>query len=201
MLKDDMKLRIGVMQRGLSMIYIHILLKYYTKKHGLGEIIDKDAVRMAEYYKRKSNCFVKERLFLSRECCFRDVVYFRLKHKCRMLCWFYKPYPNLVIDDNVQAMGGGFLFHHPFSTYINATFVGYGCVFRNNTTIGNKVVKGKLCSPVLLGNNDIGVNSCVIGNVTVGKNSIIGAGSVVVKDVPENTVVAGNPAQMIKIID
>ncbi len=195
-----MKLSIGLIRRFFSVIYIHLFLKYYIKKYDLSEIIDKDAVRMADWYKMKKNCFTKDLLFLNRNCCFRDVVYFRFKHRCGMLRLFYKPYPNLVIDDGVQAEGGGFIFHHPFSTYINAAFVGYGCIFRNNTTIGNKKVGGKLCSPVLLGNNDVGVNACIIGNVTIGKNSIIGAGSVVVKDVPENKVVAGNPVRIIKII-
>lgn len=195
-----MRLRIGLIRRILSVIYIHIFLNFYIRKYGIGEIIEKDAARMVEWYKMKNSYFVRDLLFLNRDCCFRDIVYFRFKQRCRLLRCFYKPYPNLVIDNGVKAMGGGFLFHHPFSTYINATFIGYGCVFRNNTTIGNKMIGGKLCSPILQGNNDVGVNSCVIGNVTVGKNSIIGAGSVVVKDVPENAIVAGNPARIIKTI-
>ena len=35
-------------------------------------------------------------------------------------------------------------------------------------------------------------------NVTIGKNSIVGANSVVTKDIPQNSVVAGNPARIIK---
>ena len=41
-------------------------------------------------------------------------------------------------------------------------------------------------------------NSVIIGGVNVGKNSIIGAGSIVINDVPENAIVAGNPAKIIK---
>lgn len=37
--------------------------------------------------------------------------------------------------------------------------------------------------------------------VTIGKNAVIGAGSVVTKDVPENTIAVGNPARIIKYID
>lgn len=40
----------------------------------------------------------------------------------------------------------------------------------------------------------------IIGNVNIGDNVIVGAGSVVVKDVPSNCVVAGNPAKIIKYI-
>ena len=46
---------------------------------------------------------------------------------------------------------------------------------------------------------NIGSNSCIIGHVTIGDNVIIGAGSIVVKDVPSNVVVAGNPAKIIDI--
>ena len=45
---------------------------------------------------------------------------------------------------------------------------------------------------------NIGSNSCIIGHVTIGDNVIIGAGSIVVKDVPSNVVVAGNPAKIIR---
>ncbi len=47
----------------------------------------------------------------------------------------------------------------------------------------------------------IGANSTILPGVKIGRNSLIGAGSVVVEDVPENSVVAGNPAQVIKKID
>lgn len=47
----------------------------------------------------------------------------------------------------------------------------------------------------------IGIASTVLPGVTIGENSIVGAGSVVTKDVPDNSVVAGNPARFIKRID
>jgi len=43
----------------------------------------------------------------------------------------------------------------------------------------------------------IGAGAIILPNVTIGKNSIVGAGSVIAKDVPPNVVVAGNPAQEI----
>ena len=47
----------------------------------------------------------------------------------------------------------------------------------------------------------IGANATVLGGITIGKNSVIGAGSVVTKDVPPNVIVAGNPARVLKKLD
>ena len=44
----------------------------------------------------------------------------------------------------------------------------------------------------------LGANVTIIGDITIGNNVTIGAGSVVVKDVPDNSVVVGNPARVIK---
>ncbi|GAB3123012.1 hypothetical protein GCM10027288_52870 [Bordetella tumbae] len=41
----------------------------------------------------------------------------------------------------------------------------------------------------------------IIGGVTVGESSVVAAGSVVTRDVPANTLVAGNPARVIRAID
>ncbi len=47
----------------------------------------------------------------------------------------------------------------------------------------------------------IGSSSTLLCGIKVGRNSIVGAGSVVTKDVPENTIVAGNPARVLRNID
>lgn len=44
----------------------------------------------------------------------------------------------------------------------------------------------------------LGMNTLVVKPITIGKNAIVGAGSIVTKDIPENEVWAGNPARFIK---
>lgn len=61
---------------------------------------------------------------------------------------------------------------------------------------GNTIPK-----PIIIGKNVwIGANVTILGGVTIGDNSVVAAGSVVNKDVPENTVAAGVPARVIKSI-
>jgi len=47
----------------------------------------------------------------------------------------------------------------------------------------------------------IGSGATILSNVTIGEYSIIGAGSVVTKDVPANVIVAGNPARLLRSIN
>lgn len=55
--------------------------------------------------------------------------------------------------------------------------------------------------PISIGNNVwIGANVCVLPGVTIGDNCVIGAGSVVVKDIPCDSVAVGNPCKVIKSI-
>jgi acetyltransferase-like isoleucine patch superfamily enzyme len=56
--------------------------------------------------------------------------------------------------------------------------------------------------PVRIGRNTwIGFDSCILPGVTVGEGSIVGARSVVDRDVPPHTIVAGNPARIIRAIE
>ena len=52
--------------------------------------------------------------------------------------------------------------------------------------------------PVIGNHVKMGCHVCILGGVHIGNNVTIGAGSVVVKDVPDNAVVVGNPARFIK---
>lgn len=55
---------------------------------------------------------------------------------------------------------------------------------------------------IVLGNNvHIGNNAIILSNVEIGDNCIIGAGAVITKSMPANSVIAGNPAKVIKTIN
>ena len=81
--------------------------------------------------------------------------------------------------------------------------IGSGCILRHSTTIGNKkYVDGRFSPSPIIGNNvEIGANVVILGPIKIGDHAIIGAGSVVIKDVPEGAVVAGNPTKLLKFRD
>ena len=55
------------------------------------------------------------------------------------------------------------------------------------------------CKPVHIGRNVwIGAGATILPGVTIGENSVVGAASVVTKDVPANVVVVGSPAKIVK---
>jgi acetyltransferase-like isoleucine patch superfamily enzyme len=61
--------------------------------------------------------------------------------------------------------------------------------------------KSLIGKPIVIKNNAwIGASATILPGITVGENSIVGAGSIVTKDVPDNTMVAGNPAKYMKSI-
>ena len=69
------------------------------------------------------------------------------------------------------------------------------------STVGNKTVRPSFESmPVIIGDNVwIGFNATILKGVTIGAGSIIQPGAVVLKDVPSNSIVSGNPATVIPI--
>ena len=65
----------------------------------------------------------------------------------------------------------------------------------------NRIAIGKTAPVIIKDNVWIGDSSIVCKGVTIGTNSIIGAGAVVVDDVPANVIAAGNPARIVKQLD
>ena len=95
------------------------------------------------------------------------------------------------------TIGSDCVVCHGIGLIINPNVViGNNVKLHHNTTIGSAVTGGK--SPRIGNNVTIGANSVVIGDIKIGDGAIIGAGSVVIKDIPQNAIVAGNPAKFIK---
>ena len=88
-------------------------------------------------------------------------------------------------------------------------FVGHGVTFVNDTYPRATTQGGTLqteadwkVEPTLVKKGaSIGSGSTILANVTIGENAIVGAGSVVTKDVPDNVIVAGNPARVKRRIE
>jgi len=96
-------------------------------------------------------------------------------------------------------IGPGFRLDHGQALVVNdGTVFGANCTVRNSTTIGNKQLKDGTYSraPRFGDRVNIGANAVIIGPITIGDDALIGAGAVVVKDVPANCVAIGNPARI-----
>ena len=87
-------------------------------------------------------------------------------------------------------------------------FIGHSVTFINDAYPRSTTVEGELQTEadwkventVVRKGASIGSGATILSKVTVGNNAIVGAGSVVTKDVPDNAIVAGNPAKFLRFI-
>lgn len=127
---------------------------------------------------------------------YRSVLYRRMGPKRILFSWWLRPLRDLYI--NTRSIGGGLIIQHGFSTIISAQKIGENCKIYHHVTLG---YNHELQAPVLGNNVEVCCGAKVLGGVTVGDNVLIGAGALVVKDVPANTVVGGVPARVIETLD
>jgi serine O-acetyltransferase len=80
---------------------------------------------------------------------------------------------------------------------LGAREIGNDVVVRQNTTFGIRSIEDLNAKPIIGDFVDIGAGAVIVGNVTIGENSIIGANSVVFTNVPPNSVVMGVPGRVI----
>jgi len=124
---------------------------------------------------------------------YRTLFYFRTPSiGSKILRVFFRKHLSFTIDIH-SKLGAGVHLAHPYSTIIHATEIGENLYINHLVTIG-EINSNK---PTIGNNVQIHANATIIGGLTIGDNVIIGAGAVVVKDVPNNVVVAGNPAKII----
>ncbi len=127
---------------------------------------------------------------------YRKLYPMKYAHKCGVniqgrlylygsISWGTEPWI-ITVGDNVHITDGVRFITHDGGTLL----------FRD------KIPDLEITKPITIGNNVyIGNCVCILPGVTVGDNVIIGTGSIVTKDVPSNSVVAGVPAKYIKCID
>jgi serine O-acetyltransferase len=96
------------------------------------------------------------------------------------------------IDPNVK-IGTNFLMPHPSGIVIGGTAViGNNCIMMQNSTIGARNL-GEVSKrhATLADSVFVGPNAVILGNITIGKNARIGAGSIVLADVNEDQTIIG----------
>ena len=94
-----------------------------------------------------------------------------------------------------MIIGENIYMEHAFNTFLNAKYIGQHFRCFHNVTIGAK--GGKV--PVVGDNVLVSCGASVLGDIIIGNHVIVGAGCVVVKNLPDNCTVIGNPARIVKL--
>jgi len=106
----------------------------------------------------------------------------------------------IEIPWNTKIGRGLRVYHGQGLVMNNQVVIGNYCTVRHCTTIGNKQRPDGATSrsPVIGDYVEVGSNACIIGDITIGNHVTIGCGSVVIKSIPANAIVVGNPGVQIK---
>ena len=99
---------------------------------------------------------------------------------------------NVTVKSGVQLWDG--------ITVKDNVFIGPNATFTNDIFPRSKNKDWKLSETVIETGASIGANATILCGITIGENSMIGAGSVVTKDVPANELWVGNPAHFVRKI-
>ena len=99
---------------------------------------------------------------------------------------------NVTVKSGVQLWDG--------ITLEDNVFIGPNATFTNDLLPRSKNPDWKLQKTIIKKGASIGANATILCGITIGENAMIGAGSVVTKDVPDNEVWIGNPARFLKKI-
>lgn len=97
-------------------------------------------------------------------------------------------------------IGRGFFIDHGMGVVIGETAaIGENVLIYHEVTLGGTSLQTGKRHPTIGNNVIIGAGAKLFGPLTVGDNSQIGGGAVIVKDVPANSVVVGNPGKVVKL--
>ena len=105
---------------------------------------------------------------------------------------------DVTIGNNVTVKSGVFLWDGVVVE--DNVFIGPNVTFVNDKFPRSKQYPDSFQKTVIRKGASLGANATILGGITIGENAMIGAGSVVTKDVPANTLWVGNPARQIKHI-
>lgn len=130
----------------------------------------------------------------TRQRVFRNLFYYRLGEYVSVFIKWMLP-PERTLNIWCPSIGPGAHFEHNYATYLNAEHIGSDFYCLHLVTLGNDKDGRR---PVIGDHVSIYTGATVFGGITIGNHVTIGAGSVVSKNVPDNCVVAGNPAYIIR---
>jgi len=110
-----------------------------------------------------------------------------------------------VIEHHVKIGNGARIHSQAFipeySTLEEGAWIGPNVVLTNARYPQSTSVKADLCGPTIRSGAIIGANVTILPGVVIGRRALVGAGSLVLADVPDGAVVAGSPARFIRWID
>lgn len=106
---------------------------------------------------------------------------------------------DVILGDNVTVKCGVYLWNG--MRVEDNVFIGPNVTFVNDKFPKSKQYPEVFLSTRIKKGASIGANSTILGGVTIGENALIGAGSVVTKDVPAGELWVGNPARFVRKIE
>ncbi len=190
-LRDSLRLTEAIV---FSVIYLPHLCAYLLKRNSIDPDLD---VLKTHNISIKLPNWMACLYLIHNDSYFRSYFYFRIGSALKLLIGWWRPGNRYFNISSTTKIGKGFRYFHPYGTVLNAESIGdnFGCL--QLTTLGDK--HGE--RPVIGNFVRLGANVTIIGSVHIGDYVEIGAGSVVVKDIPSCSIAVGNPARVVAKIN